>query len=213
MNKKTILLYGDSNTHGTKPMSSFGNDERFHENERWGGILRHNLKEQFNIIEEGLPGRTTVHDDPIEGPHRNGLTYLRPCLKSHLPIDIIVLMLGTNDLKSLFPVSAEHIAHSIEKLILEIIACNVGPNGNCPELVLLCPPPIQEVGIFKTFFAGGAEKSKQLSHYCQQIAKKHNAVFLDLAPIITVSNIDGIHYDQDQHIKLAQAVQQLIENL
>lgn len=213
MNKKTILFYGDSNTHGTKPMSNFGKSERFNESERWTGILRKNLKDHYFIIEEGLPARTTVHDDPIEGIHKNGFAYLRPCLESHLPIDIIVLMLGTNDLKTRFSVTPADIAASIDQLLIEIIACQVGLHQSCPKLVLLCPPPIKEIGVLSDIFSGGEEKSKLLGHYYQQVATKHNAAFLDLGSIVTVSEIDGIHYDQDQHIKLAQAVQKLIENL
>lgn len=213
MNKKTILFYGDSNTHGTKPMSDFGKSERYHENERWTGILRENLKNHYSIIEEGLPARTTVHDDPIEGIHKNGLTYLRPCLESHLPLDIIVLMLGTNDLKTRFSVTPADIAASIDQLFIEIIACQAGLHQSCPQLVLLCPPPIKEIGVLSDIFAGGEEKSKLLGHYYQQVAKKHHAAFLDLGSIVTVSDIDGIHYDQDQHIQLAKVVQKLIEHL
>lgn len=214
MNKKTILFYGDSNTHGTKPMHGFSKSERFNENERWTGILREQLKDNYFLIEEGLPARTTVHNDPIEGIHKNGLSYLRPCLESHYPIDIFVLMLGTNDLKARFSVTPADIAFSVDQLILTVKSCQIGPNQTCPKLVLLCPPPIKEVvGGLGDIFVGGEEKSKLLGHYYQQVAQKHHSAFLDLASVVTVSNIDGIHYDQDQHIKLAQSVKNLIENL
>ncbi|MDI2112719.1 SGNH/GDSL hydrolase family protein [Commensalibacter nepenthis] len=213
MREKTILLYGDSNTHGTKPMSGFGESERFTPNERWTGILQKKLN-QYHIIEEGLSGRTTVHNDPIDGKHKNGLTYLRPCLESHNPIDIVVLMLGTNDLKTRFSVMAVDIAYSNDRLIAEIKSCYVGSQQKCPQIILLCPPPINEVkGNLGDIFAGGEEKSKLLSHYYRKVASKHNLTFLDIGSVVTVSHIDGIHYDQDQHIKLAQAIQNLIESL
>jgi len=76
--------------------------ERFDREERWTGVLAQTLGAGWKIVEEGLPARTTVHDDPIEGRHKNGLSYLRPCLESHLPVDVVVLMLGPNDLKARF---------------------------------------------------------------------------------------------------------------
>ena len=94
---KRILCFGDSNTWGWNP----ANKERFDENSRWTGILKNKLGENYDIIEEGLNGRTTVWDDPIEG-YKNGKKHLPSCLESHRPLDIVVLMLGTNDLKSRF---------------------------------------------------------------------------------------------------------------
>ena len=94
---KTILCYGDSNTYGLKPDSS----QRYPRDVRWTGILQKKLGEDYYVIEEGLSGRTTLWDDPIE-EHKNGKTYLLPCLESHSPINLVVLMLGTNDLKTRF---------------------------------------------------------------------------------------------------------------
>ena len=94
---KTILCFGDSNTWGYNPE----NRQRFGPEERWSGILRNSLGEDYRAIEEGLNGRTTLWDDPIEG-FKNGLDYLMPCLESHKPFDLITIMLGTNDLKCRF---------------------------------------------------------------------------------------------------------------
>ena len=105
---KTILCFGDSNTWGYNPE----NRQRFGPEERWTGILRNSLGEDYRVIEEGLNGRTTLWDDPIEG-FKNGLDYLMPCLESHRPFDLITIMLGTNDLKCRFSVSAFDIAESV----------------------------------------------------------------------------------------------------
>jgi len=94
-----ILCFGDSNTHGSIPMRDRDDSRRFGPDERWPGVLRNELGAGWTVIEEGLPGRTTLHDDPIEGVYKNGLWYLRACLESHRPIDLMTLMLGTNDLK------------------------------------------------------------------------------------------------------------------
>ena len=97
---KTILCYGDSNTYGYNPSNGF----RYPENVRWTGRLQSALGEGYKIIEEGCNGRTTIFDDPLEG-WKNGLGYLRPCLNSHKPVDIVIMMLGSNDLKETFHAS------------------------------------------------------------------------------------------------------------
>ena len=106
---KTILCYGDSNTWGYDPSSQ----QRFGPEERWTGVLQKELGMEYRIIEEGLNGRTTVWDDPIEG-FKNGMSYLIPCIESHKPFDLITIMLGTNDLKIRFSVSAYDIAESVD---------------------------------------------------------------------------------------------------
>ena len=98
---KTILCYGDSNTYGYDPSNGF----RYPKNVRWTGVLADLLGPEFTVIEEGCNGRTTVFDDPLEG-WKNGLDYLKPCLNSHKPIDLVILMLGSNDLKDIFHASA-----------------------------------------------------------------------------------------------------------
>ena len=215
MCQKTLLFFGDSNTFGKKPIVIPENDhnERYAADIRWTGLIRKALGEQVSVIEEGLSSRTTLHDDPIGGCEKNGLTYLRPCLFSHMPIDVLVLMLGTNDLKSRFAVTPTDIALSVERLILEIKACHVGPNGTDPKLIILCPAPIEEIGLLGKIFKGGAEKSRQLSNLYRAIALQHDALFLDMGKVVQVSQIDGIHYDPDQLPKLADAVLPMIQSI
>ena len=206
MTVRTILCYGDSNTHGTRPIPKVGAMQRFGERERWPGILRASLGAGWAVIEEGLPGRTTVHDDPIEGAHKNGRATLRACLESHLPIDLVVLMLGTNDLKARFSVTASDIAGSVEMLIREILACNAGPDGGVPRLLLVAPAPVEEIGFLGGMFEGGAAKSRKLAALYQVVADRHGAAFLDAGAVIRVSPVDGVHFEAEQHHALAQAV-------
>src|SRR5579871_481979 len=99
---KRIMCYGDSNTHGTAPMKDMDDVHRLGPDERWPCIMAKTLGAGWTLVEEGLPGRTTVHDDPIEGVYKNGKSFLPGCLESHWPLDAIVVMLGTNDLKPRF---------------------------------------------------------------------------------------------------------------
>jgi lysophospholipase L1-like esterase len=202
---RTVMLFGDSNTHGTKPLPDLGTSERFGRLERWPGLLRAQLPD-WEVIEEGHPGRTTVHDDPVEGAHRNGLTMLPALLESHRPLDVVVVMLGTNDLKERFSVNATDIAHSLERLVRLILTSGAGPGGNAPGVLLVAPPPIIEVGCLAGMFAGGAQKSLGLAVEVEKAAARAGVPFLDAGDVIAVSPIDGIHYDAGANPALAGAI-------
>ena len=157
---KTILCFGDSNTWGYNPE----NRQRFGPDERWTGILRNSLGEDYRVIEEGLNGRTTLWDDPIEG-FKNGLDYLMPCLESHKPFDLITIMLGTNDLKCRFSVSAFDIAESVGVLVRQVQQSQAGPQENAPIPLLIAPPPLAKLNEFEEMFKGGSKKSQLFGNY------------------------------------------------
>ncbi|MFM7336476.1 MAG: SGNH/GDSL hydrolase family protein [Tabrizicola sp.] len=201
---RTVLLYGDSNTHGTMPVLELGSGDRFGREERWAGRLA-KLLPDWEVINEGLPGRTTVHDDPVEGAHRNGLTVLPALLESHKPVDVVLLMLGTNDLKPRFSVGAADIALSLERLVRVIRASQCGPDNSAPGVLLVAPPPIVEVGCLADMFAGGAAKSEALAREIAAAARRAGVPFLDGGQVVKVSPIDGIHYDAEANPRLAEA--------
>ncbi|MGL4239280.1 SGNH/GDSL hydrolase family protein [Tabrizicola sp.] len=201
---RTLLLFGDSNTHGTMPMPDLGAVGRFSREERWAGRLARLLPD-WEVIAEGHPGRTTLHDDPIEGAHRNGLTVLPSLLESHRPVDVVLLMLGTNDLKERFSVNAVDIALSLERLVRVIQASGAGPKGGAPGVLLVAPPPIEEVESLGAIFAGGAAKSRTLGAEIAAVAARLKVPFLDAGTLVKVSPIDGIHYDAEANPVLAEA--------
>lgn len=201
---RSLLLFGDSNTHGTMPMPDLDFDGRFDRDERWAGRLA-KLMPDWEVIAEGHPGRTTVHDDPVEGAHRNGLSVLPALLESHRPLDLVLVMLGTNDLKARFSVNACDIALSLERLVRVIRASEAGPSGAAPGVLLVAPPPIVETGCLAGMFAGGAAKSKALAREIAAAAKRAGVPFLDAGEVVAVSPIDGIHYDAAANPLLAEA--------
>lgn len=207
---RTVLLFGDSNTHGTMPMPDLGFGGRFDREERWAGRLA-KLLPDWEVIAEGHPGRTTVHDDPVEGAHRNGLTVLPALLESHKPVDLVLVMLGTNDLKERFSVNAGDIAHSLERLARMIRASDCGPGGTGPQVLLVAPPPIIEVGCLAGMFAGGAAKSQRLAAEIEAAAKRAGVPFLDAGKVVEVSPIDGIHYGAEANPALAEAFAKAIK--
>ena len=129
------------------------------------------LGPEFEVIAEGLRGRTTVHDDPIE-PYRSGAEALPPCLMSHAPVDLVILALGCNDLKKRFSLSAFDIAEGARRLILLVRAYGERPNGGAPRILLIVPPPIAKLTGYAEMFEGGTEKSRLLGQRFDEVAKQ-----------------------------------------
>lgn len=201
---RTLLLFGDSNTHGSMPAPHLGFSGRYGRDERWAGRLAGMLPD-WEVIAEGHPGRTTLHDDPVEGAHRNGLTVLPALLESHRPVDVVVLMLGTNDLKQRFSVNAGDIALSLERLVRVILASGAGPDGAAPGVLLVAPPAIEETGCLAGMFAGGATKSRVLGAEVRAAAARAGVPFMDAGLVVKVSPVDGVHYGPEANLPLAEA--------
>ncbi len=207
MSERTILLFGDSNTHGTRPIPRFDAPrERFGAAVRWPGVLRAALPPGTDVIEEGHPGRTTLHDDPMEGAHKNGLAALPALLESHAPLDMVVIALGVNDLKSRFAVTPEDVAHSVRILCRAVRAAEAGRGGAAPDLVIVAPPPLVETGFLGGYFRGGAAKSAALPALLAEVAGSLGAGFVESGAHIAVSPVDGVHFEAEAHAALGRAV-------
>lgn len=198
---KTILCFGDSNTWGSNPVDR----SRFPHDVRWPGVLQKELGDGHAVIEEGLPGRTTVWDDPIEGP-MNGRSYLWPCLLSHRPLDAVVILLGTNDLKKRFSVPAADIAAGAGVLCDMVLESACGPNASAPRLLLLCPPPLGRMGELADMFEGGTEKSRQLATHYAAEADLRALPHLDVGSLFHTGDTDGVHFEAEEHATLGRAV-------
>ena len=168
-------------------------------------MLRRELGEGHWIVEEGLSGRTTVWDDPLE-PHRNGRKLLLPTLLTHQPLDLVIVMLGTNDLKHRINASPAEIAAGAGMLVDIVASSGCGPDGGAPQTLLVCPPPIAEVDQFDEEFDGGAEKSRQLAGRFAAIAEARSCGLLDAGSVIASSDVDGIHLEATEHERLGLAV-------
>ena len=138
------------------PMATLEDAGRWGPAERWPGVLAAELGAGWRVVEEGLPGRTTVYPDPVAGVHKNGLALLPAALESHRPIDLVVLMLGTNDLKQRFAVPPVEIGELVSALLHLIRHSYMGPEGGQPRMLLVAPPPVEEAGCLAEIFAGGA---------------------------------------------------------
>ena len=205
---RTVLCYGDSNTWGYDPATR----TRYPPHVRWTGVLAAALGTEYRVVEEGLNGRTTRWDDPIEAG-RNGLASLRPCIESHQPLDLIIIMLGTNDLKGRFDLSASDIAQSAAKLAETAWRFAHGPDGSHANVLLVAPPAVSTLTEFDQMFAGAREKSRQFSHYYRLAAGWQHVPYFDAGSVIVSSEKDGIHFDADEHRKLGEALADEVRRL
>jgi len=207
---RTVVCFGDSNTHGADPSGA----GRMGPDVRWPRVMARALGADFEVIEEGLNGRCTVWDSPIE-PGRNGLDYLSPCLLSHAPVDLVIIMLGTNDLKSIYDNTAAEIASGAARLVDEARGTLAGPDGVPPQVLLVSPVPIGPLTAQSEMWGFGAavETSRQLAGMYQIAAEGHGATFFDAGSVAEVSPDDGIHLDAEACASLAAALAQRVRGL
>jgi lysophospholipase L1-like esterase len=203
---KRILCFGDSNTRGFVPLS--GGNELFSSNIRWTGVLQNLLGDSYEIIEEGLDARRIADEDPREGfAGKNASNYITPCLESHKPLDLVILMLGTTDTKEMFNLTSQDIAAKMESLINLIRNTNCTNDSNPVNILLLAPPIVDEAVEFaSTLFKGATKKSKELVSLYEALAKKYNLQFLDSNNVVKVSSEDGVHLNEQNHMKLATTI-------
>ena len=207
---RTILCFGDSNTHGQVPGGT--PLDRYGLHERWPGVMARALGDGWHVIEEGLSGRTTVRDDPIEGAHKNGRTYLRPCLQSQMQLDLVIIMLGTNDLKARFNQPASEVAMGIGCLVHDIKELLPGRGGTVPEIMVVSPPPmLDDIKEWRGIFAGGPEKSRQLAMEFEIIADSLEVHFFDAGSVASCDPIDGFHINREAHAALGLALAREVE--
>jgi lysophospholipase L1-like esterase len=197
--ERTVLRFGDSNTYGSIPGELGG---RFARDVRWPGVLARRLGDDWHVVEEGLPGRTTVFDDPLS-PHRRGADYLPPCLASHTPLDVVVIFLGTNDLKSRFAAGAADIAAGVGVIARTVLGSGSGPRGDPPRVLLLGLPRLGAP--LGPEFSGAEQKAADLPRY---LAEEAAAIGVELLALgeVTYSPLDGFHLDSTGHSAVGEAV-------
>jgi lysophospholipase L1-like esterase len=201
MSERVVLCYGDSNTWGWIPAEG----GRFPRDVRWPGVLAATLGAGWHVIEEGLGGRTTVFDDPLQ-PGRNGRKYFLPCLLSHDPVDLVVIGLGTNDLKVRYSASAADIARGVAVLAEMALESRVGPGGESPKVLLLGLPKLGPLDDRPDELAGGAEKAVAMRPYLREWAAVLGVELLELHDLVGYSQRDGFHLEAESHRTIGEAV-------
>ena len=211
--KKHIVCLGDSNTHGycADPNDCADHGNRFNENERWTCLLQKALGQEFHVLEEGLSGRTTVFPDPLhEGMPALDVAY--PILMSHEAVDLLIIMLGTNDTKDRLDMNAACIALGMERLLIK---CKQVPcwGDHEPNILVVCPPHIGEELNDPCMGTTCAEKSRELSRYLEPVAKRNGCAYLDAQGVAEFNKLDFMHLSRKGHAQLAEKLAGLVKEL
>lgn len=215
--KKHIVCFGDSNTHGycADPKDCAEGGNRFNESERWTCLLQEKMGKDALILEEGLSGRTTVFRDPLH-ECMAGTDAIYSVLMSHEPVDLLILMLGTNDTKERFGANAACIGIGMERLIEKAKGIPCWRNG-APRILLVCPPAIGE-GLYdvpegEPMGAGCPEKSRGLARHFRAAAERLGCAFLDAEGVAEFNRIDCMHLTKKGHRQLADRLAALVPDL
>lgn len=210
---RVLLCFGDSNTHGMVPKRDPDHYARYGSDTRWPRVAGAALGHGWEIVEDGLPGRTAQFADPEMGGIMDGRTGLEMALRSHGPIDVLAVMLGTNDVKARFAARAELVTRGIEALLDiaqddELQARHVGF-----ETLVICPPPVRAIDGLSEQFLGGPATSAALPGLYRELARNRGVGYVDAGEIIAASMIDGIHLDAAEHIALGRAIAAHVQTL
>jgi len=213
MGKKRILCYGDSLTWGTSPETG----KRHAVRDRWPMVLADGLGNQVEVIVEALPGRTTVFDNPAARDNRNGASMLSALITSHHPLDMLILMLGTNDLTHYIAGSAGAAVAGMRRLI-QLVRIHEVPNGEGVEkpsdILIIAPPPLVETDnqAMLAHFEGQIDGSKQIASYYRSLAIECGCGFFDAGQVAQASPLDGVHMDAENTIRLGKALVDVVKN-
>lgn len=214
--KKSILCFGDSLTWGWIPVVEGAPTYRYPYEKRWTGQMASHLGDGFHIIEEGLSARTTSADDPND-PRLNGSEYLPTALASHLPLDLVIVMLGTNDTKPFFNRTPYDIAYGMSKLVgqIDTSAGGIGTPYPAPKALVVAPPPLTPMQhpYFQGMFGGGHEKSAELGQQYRDMADFMKCAFLNASDFVTTDGCDGIHFTEQNNADLGKAIAEKVKTI
>lgn len=192
---KTVLCFGDSITWGFDPEGS----GRHAFGDRWPNVLAAALGEGVTVITEGLNGRTTGYDDHLADCDRNGVKNLPTLLHTHQPLDLVVIMLGTNDMKPAIAGTAYAARAGIQRLVGLIRHHEYSFDYDAPDILIVSPPPLCETAdpVFSAMFRGAIEESSMLASLYRDLADDLGCGFFDAGSVARTSPIDGVHLNAE----------------
>jgi lysophospholipase L1-like esterase len=201
---RTIVCFGDSNTWGCPPFANIAQTpDRIAAELRWPNVMGSHLAEPAWIVEEGLSGRTTVFDDPIEGVHKNGTRTIIPLLESHAPMDLLILMLGTNDFKDQFMTSAYNSARGMLTLI-QMIKGHYALADDMPEILVVTPPSLTQAAE-PAMWGDAWRRCADHAYYLEQVASRTGCFHFDANRVVH-AGVDGVHLEPDMHAILGMSL-------
>lgn len=211
---RTLLCFGDSNTYGTPPIRTLTDPHRRYDSEtRWPRVALRHLGAGWDLAEHGLPGRTAQFADVVMGDHMDGRTGLKIALESSGPVDVLAIMLGTNDVKAAFGATPGMVTAGLAALVQLALDPAMQDRHGGFRVLLICPPPVQETGCLAPMFHGGRDRALALPPLYADLARACGIGFLDAGRHIGVSPVDGVHCDETAHATLGRAVAEAVAAL
>jgi lysophospholipase L1-like esterase len=210
---RTILCYGDSLTWG---YDATGPGRHAYE-DRWPSVLEAELGSDARVIAEGLNGRTTAFDDHLAGADRNGARLLPTILTTHAPLDLIVILLGSNDMKPWIHGTALAAKQGMSRFIDIVRGHDYPLDSPAPQILLVAPPVVSRTtnAEFKEMFAGSDKASTRLAGFYAALADEVGCGFFDAASVAQTTPLDGVHLDADNTraigLALAPVVRVMLE--
>ena len=208
----TILAYGDSLTWGSCPET--GN--RHPESHRWPEVLAAGLGVGHSVITDGLRGRTTGYDEYLADCDRNGVRTLPTVINTHAPIDLVVILLGVNDLKPHIAGTAIAALQGVRRLtqIVQSHRQGLTPPKQA-KILIISPPPLVESddAQFGAMFAGGIDESQKLAALYANLAQEMDVAFFDAGTVASASGLDGVHLDAENTKNIGEALVPIVKKL
>lgn len=216
MEKKKILVFGDSNTWGYCPYNKhpFAPFDRWEEELIWPGVMQNALGEEYLVASDGLCGRTASAKDDIED-YTCGKEQIVPSLRSHSPLDLLVIMLGSNDLKARYGYTAYDVANSVGMVVEKALSVRDAFRGCRPRILLICPPPLGnlERSFFSLEFRGREETSATMAPFFELIAEKYGVDYLNAGDFVRFCSADGLHLDREEHQRLGEIAAERVKKI
>jgi len=208
---KTVLCYGDSLTWGYIPDGS----GRHALEDRWPQVLQAALGSDVHVLADGLNGRTTAFDDHLSGFERNGAKTLTTVLGTHFPLDLVIIMLGSNDMKNFICGNAQGTKRGMQRLIEIVRTAPYQMNAKAPQLLIMSPPALTAVDEldFQRTFEQGFEQSRLLADCYRDAAELANCAFFDAGSVARTSPLDGVHLDADNTRAIGTAIVPIVRDI
>lgn len=211
----TVLCFGDSLTWGFDPRG--GNDRlRYGFGERWTQRLQAELGSSFHVIEEGMSGRTTVFDDPVMGD-MSGLAHLPIAMHTHMPLDLVLIMLGTNDTKNYFSVNGDVLARCLGRILEVVSNSDCGQGGKAPQMLVVVPPAMGDIrgSYLEPLFdpVRSPQILERLRATYPPIAAAYGAHCFDINEVVDPATIDGVHFEPESLQPIAVALANQIRDV
>ena len=205
---KTVLCFGDSLTWGYDPVGP----GRHAFEDRWTSVLGAALGDEVTVIADGLNGRTTGYDDHLADCDRNGVKNFPTVLHTHMPLDLVVIMLGTNDMKPVIAGTAHAARAGIQRLVALIRHHEWSFDYDAPDVLIVSPPPLCETGdpIFSAMFQGGIEQSSMLASLYRDLADELGCGFFDAGSVAKTSPLDGVHLTAEDTRAIGRGLEPIV---